>query len=116
MGTRRAVRLGCFLLEEISELMVRAVKDPRIAGVSLTRVRVSKDLRHARVFFSVIGEESRQAEALQGLQSSKVFSNRELARHLHLRYMPEIDFSFDDSFVYADRIDKLLKGLHESVH
>lgn len=115
MGRRRAERLAGLLLEEISEMIVRVIKDPRIAGVTLTTAKVSKDLRYARVFFSVLGDEERQAQALQGLQSAKGLIKRELARHVKLRYMPEIEFSFDDSFIYADRIERLLKELHEPV-
>ena len=114
MGQRRPERLGGVLLEEISQVVIRVVKDPRIKGITLTRVRVSGDLRYARVFFSLLGDESRQREAILGLQSAKGIIKRELAKHLRLRYMPEIEFAFDDSLNYADHIEKLLKGLHGS--
>jgi ribosome-binding factor A len=112
MDQRRPERVSGLLLEEISRAVVRVVKDPRIRGITLTRVRVSRDLRHARVFYSLVGDEPRQRQAMRGLDSAKGIIKRELARHLRLRYMPEIEFSFDDSLNYADHIQKLIRELH----
>jgi ribosome-binding factor A len=114
MDQRRLMRVEGLILEEISRVVVRVLQDPRIEGITLTGVRVSKDLRHARVYYSTLGDEARQQECLLGLNSAKGIIKRELARNLRLRYMPEIEFRFDDSLSYADHIQRLLKGLHES--
>lgn len=112
MSHRRAERLQGLLLEETSRAIIRVVKDPRIEGITLTGVRVSKDLRNARIFYSLLGDEVRQREAMHGLNSAKGVIKRELAKHLRLRYMPEIEFEFDDSLYYADHIHRILKALH----
>jgi len=93
-------------------LVIHVIKDPRLRGVTFTEVRVSKDLRHARVYFSVVGDEIRRQEVALGLQSAKGVIKRELAKHVRLRYMPEIEFTFDDSLNYAARIQQILKELH----
>lgn len=111
--TRRSERVGGLLLQEISRVVLREVKDPRVAGVTLTSVRVSGDLRFARVFFSVVGGAERQREVLKGLQSAKGMIKRELGRNLDLQYMPDIEFVFDDSMEYAQHIEELLRKIRD---
>ncbi len=109
--SHRTERLADLLLREISETVLRVAKDPRLQGVTLTLVKVSGDLRQARVYYSVIGDAGRQREAAAGLESAKGLIKRELGRHLRLRYMPDIEFFFDDTLQYAEHIQKLLKGI-----
>ena len=109
--SRRTVRLSGLLLEEISRAVQRVVKDPRIQGVTFTKVNVSRDLRSARVYYSVLGTTERQKAALEGLQSAKGLIKRELSHHVNLRYMPEIEFYFDDTLQYAEHIETLLKKI-----
>ena len=109
--SRRTARLSDLLIQEISLILRRSVKDPRIQGVTLTRVRVSSDLRHARVYYSVIGEPGREQTAGDGLESAKGLIKREIGRSLKLRYMPEIHFFFDDTLQYAEHIQRLLKKI-----
>lgn len=109
--SRRTERLSGLLLEEISRAVQRVAKDPRIQGVTFTGVNVSPDLRSARVYYSILGEPERQKAALEGLQSAKGLIKRELSSHLNLRYMPEIDFFFDDTLQYAEHIETLLKKI-----
>jgi len=111
--TRRSERMGGLLLEEISRVVLRMVKDPRVLGVTLTSARVSPDLRFARVYFSVVGGPLRQQEALKGLQSAKGMIKRELGRNLELQFVPDIEFVFDDSMEYAQHIEELLKQIRD---
>ena len=112
--SRRSTRVGGQIREEISRAVYRVVKDPRIRGVTFTQVKLSNDLRYARVYYSVIGEDRRQDEVREGLQSAKGVIRREVGRNLPLRYVPEIEFFFDDSLGYAEHIESLLRQIHDA--
>ena len=113
-SSRRSERVGGQLREEISRAVQRTVKDPRTRGVTVTDVKLSSDLRYARVYYSVIGEGSRQEEALEGLQSARGVIKREVGRNLQLRHVPDLEFFFDESLGHAEHIDNLLRGLRDS--
>jgi len=106
--------VGGQLREEISRAVQRTVKDPRIHGVTVTDVELSSDLRYARVFYSLIGEDSRRAEAQEGLKSATGVIRREVGRNLQLRYVPDIEFFFDESLGNAEHIESLLRQIRES--
>ncbi len=107
--TRRADRVADAIHETVADLVVREIKDPRVGMITLTRVRVSADLRHARVYFSVLGDAARRAQCLEGLRSAAGFIRTQLARQLNLRVVPEVTFEFDPSLEQAERISRLLK-------
>ena len=109
--SRRTERLSDLLLETLSELLLRDVKDPRIGTVTLTRVDVTPDLRQARVGYCTLGDASAQAKAQKGLQSTAKFMQGKVARLLRMRYAPEIHFEYDDAFEKADEVDRLLKSI-----
>jgi ribosome-binding factor A len=90
-------------------MLVREVKDPRLRGITLTRVEMSDDLRHARVFFSHLEGAARAAAAIAGFRSAAGFIRREIGRSLRLRFTPELDFAFDPGPERAARIDVLLR-------
>ena len=118
MPSRRAVQLGNVLRSELSELISRRAKDPRLEGlITITGVEMTEDLKLARVFFCLMGSEHdrprRRKEVEAGLASSSGFLKRELGRRLRLRHPPELSFTYDESFDYAGRIDRILKDLHE---
>jgi ribosome-binding factor A len=102
------------VLEEISRAVQRVVKDPRTQGVTFTEVKLSNDLRYARVYYSVIGEGQRQEEVREGLQSARGVIRREVGRNLKLRYVPDIEFFFDDSLGHAEHIERLLRRIHDA--
>ena len=116
MEYRRADRVEGLLQEEISNL-VRKMKDPRIGFVTITGVEVTDDLRHAKVYVSVMGDEAAdasktvRAQTLEGLYSAAGFIRRELGRMLTLRRIPEIVFRYDESVERGARIDALLSKL-----
>jgi ribosome-binding factor A len=109
---KRSERLGELILAEISDLITRAIKDPRIGFVTFTRVEMSDDLRHAKIFVSSIGAEPEKARTLQGLASATGYIRRHLGRALHLRYTPEISFLLDDSLEHGAKIAQILRQLH----
>ena len=96
--TRRIERINEFLLREISLLLERQLKDPRLHSlISVTRIDTSKDLRHARVYISVLGDESTKAEALHGLSAATGYVKRHLGDVLPLKNIPSLTFTLDDS-------------------
>ena len=109
---KRSERLGELILAEISDLITREIKDPRIGFVTFTRVEMSDDLRYAKVFVSSIGAEPEKARTLQGLSSATGYIRRHLGRALHLRYTPEISFLLDDSLEHGAKIAQILRQLH----
>jgi ribosome-binding factor A len=110
----RAQRVGDQILRVIAPFLLLKVKDPRVQGVTLTGVRLSKDLRIAKVYFSVLGEEKDIKKATDGLESAKGFIKRELATQLDLRIMPDIQFLHDESFARGLRIERLLADLRRT--
>jgi len=113
-GARRADRIAAEIQRIVSAELLHRVRDPRVAHVTVTRVRVSDDLSLARVFFTLleVGEGNR-AEALRGLDSATPFFRRTVAGELGLRHAPEIAFAYDDDLANARRIDTLLRDIRE---
>jgi len=106
---RRADRVGDMIRRELSRLLLREIKDPRLSQVIVTAVQVSPDLRHARIFFTAgTGGTDHQAE-LRGLQAAAGFLRGHLGRGLRLRYAPELAFEVDDSVDRSLHIAALLK-------
>jgi ribosome-binding factor A len=110
----RAQRVGDQILKVIAPFLLQKVKDPRVEGVTLTGVRVSKDLRMAKVYFSVFGEDKDIRNAADGLESARGFIKRELGARLDLRVMPDIQFLYDESFARGLRIERLLEDLRRT--
>lgn len=97
------------VLRELSQLLLRDLKDPRLRGITLTQVRMSDDLRHGRVFFSHLQGRTHAAEAVKGFRSAGGFIRRQIGRALQLRYTPELDFEFDPGIESAARVEELLR-------
>lgn len=108
--SRRTDRVGEAIQELVAGLLLREIKDPRIGLVTITAVRVSPDLRHARVYFSSLGDDEQRARSLRGLRSAAGFVRGQIARQLNLRVAPEVVFEFDPSLEEAERLSQLLKG------
>jgi ribosome-binding factor A len=107
--TRRTDRVADAVQQAIAELLLREIKDPRIGMVTITGVRMSPDLRHARVFFSRLGEPAERARSLAGLQSASGFIRTQVTRMLGLRVAPEIVFEYDPGLERAERLSRLLR-------
>jgi len=111
---KRLDRVNQLIKEEISTLLQRELKDPRLGFVTVTEVETSKDLRSAKVFVSVLGGEAQWAASLAALGSARGFVRNRLRQHLDLRVTPEIQFRPDRSMEHAARIQHLLRELPET--
>ena len=111
---KRAIRVGDLLLREIADLLMKKVKDPRIKGTTLTGIHVSNDLKYARVYYSLIGNEKDIQRAQDGLDSAKGFIKREIGPRMDLKYMPDIVFRHDPSLQVGDYMEKLFGKLRSS--
>ena len=112
--TRRTERINDQLREEISALVLREMKDPRIGGlVTITEVDVSPDLSHAKVFVSVLGSEDEKKATLRALGAASGFLQRELKRRLTIRRLPVLAFVADESIEHGSRIISLLNEARE---
>ncbi len=105
----RQEKLGELIALELSDLLRTRVKDPRVGFASITRVEVSGDLRHAKVFVSVLGSENEQEDTIRALKHTTGFLRHELASRLTLRYMPELVFKLDISIQEGTRILELIR-------
>ncbi len=110
--SRRTDRINGLLRQEISQLLSREIKDPRLNGIiSITQVQTSSDLRNARVYLSVMGDREAQESALDGIQSAAAFLRRELRERLKLRYIPFLKFTLDDSLENADAVLRIMDSI-----
>ncbi len=107
-NVHRQEKLGELITAELSELLRTRLKDPRVGFASITHVEVSGDLRHAKVFVSVMGNAQEQAETMKGLKNANGFLRHELAGRLTLRYMPELAFKLDTSIEEGSHILNLI--------
>ncbi len=105
----RPGRVGDLIRREISGMLIGEIKDPRIGLVTITKVSMSPDLRHAKVYFSLIGNMEDKVLCREGLQSASGFIRRVLAKRLRLKYIPDMVFEYDDSLEYGNHIEQLLK-------
>lgn len=108
----RPHRLAEAIRETLSELLLRESKDPRLHGVVISAVELSGDLKLARAFFSVYGDEERVRQALDGLLQAKAFLRRQMGRHMRLHNPPELAFRRDKGYERADRVARILDQLH----
>jgi ribosome-binding factor A len=106
---RRPERLGEQIRQEISALLTGELRDPRIGFATITGVRLTRDLRQARVFVSVLGSAEEQQRSLDGFRAARSYIRRELAHRLEIRRMPELEFTLDRSAERAARIEELLR-------
>ena len=113
MSTQRAERIGEAIKRLVSELVQRRLKDSRITGmVSVTGVEVSGDLRHAKIFVSVYGDEEVREQTMEGLRSAKGLVRSEIAKSLDLRFAPDIQFRLDPSIERGAKIAELLQQIN----
>jgi ribosome-binding factor A len=113
LAGRRADRLGHQIRVELAELLTRQVKDPRIGFATVTRVEMTADLHHARVFVSVLGSPEKQQSTIEGLSSAAGFLRHEIGHRLSLRRAPELDFILDHGAEAGEKIEMLLQKIHK---
>ncbi len=113
MDWERVDRVGNLIREEVSEIIMKKIKDPRVGFVTVTRVKVSKDLRSAKVYVSVMGSEEEVTSSMNGLKCASSFIRRELGKRIRLKFLPSLTFVYDGSIAHAFRIDSILRELRE---
>ena len=109
MGNKlRIEKLQELIKQEMSKMLLKELKDPRIGFVTVTDVEMTGDLREAKIYVSVMGGAEQVKSSLEGLQSALGFIRREIGHRIRLRFTPEISFALDTSLDYGDHIQKLL--------
>ena len=109
----RADRVGALIQETLSLLLKKSIKDPRVQTATITGVKMTTDLKLAKIYFVISDRVSTQEEALAGFQKAKGFIKYTLAQQINMRYMPELVFYYDTSIDYGFHIDSILKKLEK---
>lgn len=111
--SRRPQRVALQIQHEVSMMISRNLKDRRIGFVTVTGVQMSPDLRHARIFVSLMGSEEEKNESLAALNHATGWIRHELGQRIRLKFLPDIFFLTDTSQDYGEHIDKLIDEIHE---
>ena len=112
MPGRRTDRVGVLIQRELSEIIQRELKDPRVGFCTISQVQVSTDLKYADIKVSVVGDKKQKRNSITGLKSAAGFLRREVVQRIGLRHAPELRFELDDSVDQLMQIDRLLKQIH----
>ena len=116
MTTHRMESVGRELQEEIAEIVRTEIDDPLIGFVTITDVEMSPDLKHARVYFSVLGNEQEKRDTARGIRRAAKFIRGRIAERVELRYVPTLRFVLDETAERAQRIEMLLRQEAEELH
>ncbi len=111
MSKIRQERTAELIQQLLSEMFLREVNDPRLAGVTITEVQIDRELQYATAYVNALGDDSRREEVMAGLQSAAGFLRRELAQSLDLRSAPVLRFEWDPRLRYVEEVDELLDEL-----
>lgn len=109
---KRIDRIGHLIQMELSRVVVSKLKDPRLGFVTITHVDVSPDIKQAKVFYSVLGDDKVKKKTQEALEKAAGFLQRELAAVITLRYTPKLTFHFDDSVSRGLEIDRVIRDIH----
>ena len=109
----RTDRVSDLIKDEISRLLLREVRDPRVGFVTITGASVSPDLKNVRVFVSILGEPEARQASIKALNSAAGFFRRTLFKNLRLRFAPAVRFQLDESLDQGERIERVLRQIHE---
>lgn len=109
----RLEKVNDLLAENISEIIEHDLRDPRKGLITVTGVRVSPDLRHAQVYVTTLGAEAEKRDMVRILEHASGFIRSELGRRVRLKFIPELQWTIDNSVEYSQRIDEVLRRLHE---
>jgi ribosome-binding factor A len=113
MEGKRSDKVADLIQKEISQMLLRGLKDPRIGFVTITKVTVSEDCRMAKIYFSVVGSPEEREISTEGLNSAKGYVRKELGRRIRMKYTPEITFQFDPSIEYAIHIGEVIEQVRK---
>lgn len=107
----RAERVGGHVQRVVTDILQKEISDPRLKMVTITRVKLTSDLRIARIYFTLTGSKVALPDATAGFKSAHGYLKRSLAKQLGLRYMPDIEFHYDDSYDHASQINEILRSI-----
>ncbi len=106
----RADRVGGLIQKVLSNILNKNIRDPRLKMTTITSVKVSRDLKQARIYFSTFGGIQKKGDTIEGFNSAHGFIKRTLAHELDLKYMPHLKFFYDESIEYGAHIDELIES------
>ncbi|MFH1777596.1 MAG: 30S ribosome-binding factor RbfA [Candidatus Omnitrophota bacterium] len=109
----RVLKVAEAIKVEVSDIIQRHLKDPRVGFVTITHVELTADLRFARIYFSVYGDDKEKSETTDGIKSSLRFIRRELGHRLRLKFVPEIVFKLDESVEHSIRIQEVINQINK---
>lgn len=112
MGQLRVEKVQELMKQEVSKMLLRDIKDPRIGFVTVTQVELTGDLREAKIYVSIMGSEQQIEDSWQGLQSALGFIRREIGKRIRLRFTPSVSFALDKSLDYSAHIQELLNKIN----
>ena len=110
---KRSRRVSELLREEISTIITQQLKDPLIGLVTVTSIKLTDDLKLARVYFSILGDAKTREDSRRGLERAAKFIRSEIGHKTNLKYVPELEFYYDETIDYAQNIELLLKEIHK---
>jgi ribosome-binding factor A len=110
----RQKKLADQIKQQVSQIIDRKLKDPRKGFITVTRVKVTRDLRLASVYYTTLGDQMQREKSAEALESAKNFIRSEMASNLRLRYIPDLRFFYDDSLDYSEHINELLKKIKKN--
>ncbi|TMW73250.1 30S ribosome-binding factor RbfA [Alteribacter natronophilus] len=113
MSNVRANRIGEQIKKELTDIIQREIKDPRVGFVTVTAVDVTGDLQQATAFITVYGDDTQRSETLEGLSKATGFIRSEIGKRIQIRKTPELYFKFDESIERGNRIEELLRKLND---
>ena len=107
----RSERVQVQLKREISKILQEDLKDPRVGFATITRIDLTGDLRHARIYFSILGDEANQESSVEGIESAAGFIRKLIGERLKLKYVPELSFKLDKSIEYSMKLERVFERL-----
>jgi len=113
MNYKRADRVAALIKQEVSQIVLQEIKDPDIGFLTITKVKLSSDLKHAKIYYSVLGEAKKQEQAKNALDRSLKYIRSQVGHRINLRLVPTLEFFYDDSAAYADHIEQLLQKIKQ---
>ena len=115
MQCKRSIRVGDQIKKEVSNIILFDLKDPEVGFVTITYVKLTDDLKQARIFFTVLGDQNNIEKTCQALKRAKPFIQQRIGKRVRLKYTPQISFEYDSSVEYGSRIEQLIEMIkHES--
>ncbi|AVP36926.1 30S ribosome-binding factor RbfA [Staphylococcus felis] len=108
----RAERVGEQMKQELMDIINNKLKDPRVGFLTITEVQPTNDLSLAKVYFTVLGNDKERENTFKGLEKATGFLKTEIAQRMRLRIVPDLQFEYDESIDYGNRIERLIQDLH----